>query len=183
MERIEFATTSDGQITVRGESGTRLLKDDNETIDRVLELVERYYPAAFALLKVMYKESERNYRFNKYLRASRFIRCNMGVDDLLSSDIDDDNLHLEFVPCPLRGECVLEGFICRPKRKLMLSKAESEVAKMYAQGMSLKLIAKIRRVSINTVKNQLVFARKKFGLKAQKEIMRYIKTEDIYETM
>lgn len=174
MEHIEFTAVSDGSVIARTESGSRVLSQcDRDIIRLVLEEVKKRFPGAHARLRELYKASEKNVLFFEYLMAKRFIRCNMGTDDILTFDVDGKYLNLEFVNCPLRGDCQDEHVICRPSTNLKLTDALKQVASLYAVGHSPSEIAEILGKSQETVKKQLRKTKEILGLKRVRDIITY----------
>jgi len=45
-------------------------------------------------------------------------------------------LCIEDVRCPLRGECLMEGVICKPRLQTELTNREREVALLLGQGLT-----------------------------------------------
>ena len=110
----------------------------------------------------------------------RFIRCNFGADDRLSSDIIDDCLNFEEVKCPLRGKfCKDEGLICKPKGSVELSQVERNVAKLYVEGYTFKEIAAILKKNPSTVKTQLWNIKNKLGVKNCRGIIKVIRSKNL----
>lgn len=124
MGKLEFFVGADGHVWYRtGDECRRLLPSDVETVEYILAIICRVYPAAEARLQQMFERSQPNRRFKSYKVVERFIRCNMGADNLQRCDIDGGRLNLEDVPCPLRGVCDCEGVVCRPRANSVFSKA------------------------------------------------------------
>ena len=79
----------------------------------------------------------------------------MGEYDSTKVDMVVDLWNLEVVKCPLRGECKLEGVVCKPVRATGLSKREMEVLSLAGQGKTSSEIAESLLLSKATVNHHL----------------------------
>lgn len=170
MEVIEFYTSPEGQVYYRhpGQSARRFTKFSMEIIKPLMNIVRERFPECYARLAIIYKDKA-------YDMAERFVRCNFGEHDLLTQDIDRDILNFEEVRCPLRGICIDENVICKPKSLIRLSRGEQEVVKLYLNGCTFDAIAKQLNKNKNTVKTQLLRVRDKLGVKNCREIIKVLR--------
>ena len=172
MEKnIEFFNSADGRILFYGrDAEPRQLKvDDKEIIDYVYKMIEVVYPGAMKALQQEYSSSSRNYYFFHYKIVDRFIRCNFGENDLLRYDIEHGTMNMEQVRCPLRHICKNENVICNPS---MSTDKETQVAKLYAHGLSLQEIADVLHKSSCTVNAQLYSLKKRLNLNSSRDIIK-----------
>ena len=167
MQFIEFFNGNDGTIfVVKPDSVKRLEMTDTEIIDYILEVVQNNYTEAWKALSLEYASAQRNVPYFKFVVVRRFLKCNMGENDLLDWDIDGNGqMHLEMVKCPMRGECPLENIVCKPKFSTGLSARESEVLALLAEGHSNQEVADLLFISIHTVKIHAAHILDKLGLK------------------
>lgn len=86
---------------------------------------------------------------------------------------------LEEVKCPLRGECVFEGTICKAKMKTVLSDREMEVAKRLGRDMSKTEIAEDLRISICTVARHIANIKSRLKLAHSNQIVAWFSRQDI----
>ena len=99
-----------------GKPVQELTADSRKVVEEMLDLIKTRYPKAFKALCGLYTASELNRKVYEFNIVSRFVRCNFGEYDAHTPDIDTDGFfHFEEVKCPLRGECRMEGVICKPK--------------------------------------------------------------------
>ena len=112
LSNIEFYTFNDEAWVHFGDGrAEKLTENHGDIISAIYEMIEQFYPAAFTALCKEYERCIPNMSFYRYRIAVRFIKCNFGVIDR-TSDIDAaGRIHLECVPCPLRGECKLENVV------------------------------------------------------------------------
>ncbi len=154
MDRLEFYTSPDGSIYVKPENGDMYKYDESrkDITDALITRIQDLHPNTFKTLAKIYEKSSANKRYYEYLIVHRFIRCNFGEFDALSYDVGVlGRLNYENVKCPLRGECLYEGLICKPKMETELSNREKEVAVLIARGLSRQEIADQLCISIYTV--------------------------------
>lgn len=154
LDRIEFYNCPDGSINIKPFDEAMYPFDSNcrNIIEEMIVLIKDIYPAAFAALSELYSKSERNRDFFEYKIVHRFIRCNFGEYDALSFDIGaDGSFNVEDVKCPLRGECLWEGVICKPKMQTKLTEREHQVALLLSQGLTRQEVADDLGISVYTV--------------------------------
>lgn len=173
MEKIEFFVGSDGNVWLRNEQDCRKLSQkDYNIIELVLDKIVKLFPAAYNRLKILFKDFSFNKWIMNYKIVDRFIRCNMGADNLQKFDIEDGFLNLEEVTCPLHGICQDENIICRPNCRNIISKAEMEVVRLYAFGYNVDEIAKKLGKNKNTVNNQIWQVTRRLGLKHRRQLIK-----------
>lgn len=174
IDNIEFYNSPDGTICVKPDGKPMYILDESHRpiIQEILASIRELYPDAFKALSELYSRSESNPSFFEYRIASRFIRCNFGEYDALSKDVDSmGTMHLEDVRCPLRGECLMEGRICRPVLQTSLSNREKEVARLYAKGYDRMRIANELNISFYTVIRHLSNIKARLRLKHANQII------------
>jgi len=93
MEGLEFRTAADGCVyySLANSQEKRLTKFSCDIVNYVIELVRLRFPKTLKRLQSLYEDSDPSER--NFNMADRFIRCNFGADDRLSSDIIDDCLN------------------------------------------------------------------------------------------
>lgn len=173
MEKIEFYNTPDGSVCVKPVGQPMFVLDEShrELIQEMLVTISELYPDSFKALSELYSRSERNRSYYEYRIVHRFIRCNFGEYDALNNDIDAAGFHMEDVKCPLRGECLMEGRICRPVMKTKLTPREEEVAKLYSQGLDRMAIANELNISLYTVIRHLSNIKARLNLRHSNQII------------
>ncbi len=173
MENIEFFVGADGNVWLRKGNECRMFSTkDNDIIELVRDKIIRMFPKAYERLR----ETFQNLDFNKWIMnfniVNRFIRCNMGSDNLQKFDVEEGFLNLEEVSCPLRGICPDENVICRPDCKTVFSKAEKEVVKLYVQGYTIDEIADKLHKCRNTVNTQIWTVTRRLGLDNRRKLVK-----------
>lgn len=171
MENIEFFVGSDGNVWLRlGRESRMLSTKDNDIIELVRDNIIKFYPDAYNRLKEMFKDFSFNKWMMNYKIVDRFIRCNMGADNLQKFDIEDGFLNLEEVKCPLHGICKDENVVCRPSCRTVFSKAENDVVILYAQGYNIDEIAAKLKKDRSTVNNQIWKVTRRLGLDSRRKL-------------
>lgn len=174
MENIEFTSASDGSITARTCDGSKIVtENDREIVSFMYEEIRDIFPDTFNRLCNLYAKYKRNEWHFQFLVVKRFVRCNMGLDDMLTFDVEKGILNVEFVNCPLRGECPDEHIICCPKSQSKLTVRQKEIARLYAQGKRVTDISVIIGRSKKTVSNTLSAIKKVLGLRHTSDIITY----------
>lgn len=154
MNAIEFYNTPDGTVMYKRVGGAvrELHSGDRELITELFAMIRDRYPRAFKALSDLYSKSETCRETFEFKIVSRFVRCNFGEFDMHTTDIDSDGMfRFEEVKCPLRGECVHEGCICKPVLNTSLSDREIEVLALIAKGLESEEIAEELCISRFTV--------------------------------
>ena len=106
-------------------------ESERELINNVLSLIRDRYVDAYNKLLEIYSKSDRNKLYYEFRIVHRFIRCNFGEYDQFNYDIDaSGNYEFEEVKCPLRGECLYEGVVCKPKLTTELTDREMMVFRL-----------------------------------------------------
>lgn len=181
LEKIEFYNCPDGSINVKPFDKPMFVFEQNcrKVTEEMLILIRDLYPAAFTALSELYSKSERNREYFEFRIVHRFIRCNFGEYDALSYDINQvGEFNFEDVRCPMRGECIFEGVICKPTLQTELSPRESEVASLLAAGLSPLEIGEELQISVLTVRNHIQHIKARLHLKNTTQIISRFKTKD-----
>ena len=175
---IEFHNSPDGQVCCKpvNEPMFILKETDSKLIASMLTAIQELYPAAFAALSEIYSRSELNKNYYQFKMVHRFIRCNFGEYDALSLDVNGGGeFRFEDVRCPLRGECLFEGVICRPVLDTKLSSREEQVAKLLAKGYKFEDIGKELHISPFTVKRHIANIKTRLKLNTHQIIAKFSK--------
>lgn len=154
LSNIEFFNNPDGEISfkVLCEPMRTLTESDRDIIADMLSIIRDRYSEAYRCLSELYSRYDRNRINFEYKMVHRFIRCNFGEYDALRVDIDGNGFfQFEEVRCPLRGECVHECRICKPRMDTALTPRELDVLRLIAEGMSAYQIADSLCISKATV--------------------------------
>lgn len=154
MKSVEFYNTPEGDVMFKplGEPVQQLTIHTREVVTEMLKLIRDRYPQAFESLSKLYAANELNRELYEFNIVSRFCRCNFGEYDAHSPDIDADGFfHFEEVGCPLRGECRMEGVICKPKLDTKLTDRELEIVELISAGLQAQEIADRLYISAKTV--------------------------------
>jgi len=184
MENIEFRVSPDGNVYYKksGEEEKRLTRFCAAVYTNLMDLIMSRFPGAWARLSLLYPAQNKTkvaVDIASYKRVERFIRCNFGEHDLLTSDIEKDILNFEEVRCPLRGICNDENIICKPQTLFRLSPAEREVVKLYLHGYTFKEISEKLDKSPSTVKVQLSRIKRKVGARNCREIIKVMRIHNL----
>lgn len=172
MARIEFFAYNNEVWYSENGSAARKMSDTSDIVADLFRAIDEQYPEAMAALRQTYAEAAGEIRYFQYLIVRRFIKCNFAnIDDKF--DIDEERLVFEYVPCPLRGECRLEGVVCKPKFSSALSAAELRVLELLYKGTPKLLIAERLFLSAYTVDNHIKHAYKKLGVHSEAEFVKY----------
>ena len=180
-KNIEFYNTPEGDVMIREEGkGTRLFEEkDKDIISWLLTIMRDRYPESHSALMELYSKRERNKSFYEYSVVHRFVRCNFGEYDQNKYDIDHlGKLQFEEVKCPLRGECKLEGVICKPKLATQLTDREIEVYRLIADNLTAEQIATELSISILTVNRHRENIKAKIGARNVGEMISYWHTNN-----
>lgn len=171
MNNIELFTSPDGlDIVVRQDGEYHTLTDqDSELNQFIYDQIQELYPEAFKALQEIYGKA---YNF-KFLSVRRFSKCNFSLLDEKNDIQADQSFRLEFVKCPMRGECKCEGLICKPKFNTTLSKRELEIVKLICRHFSDEQISEMLFISFHTVSNHVKTIRKKINVHNKAAIVDY----------
>lgn len=181
LERIEFYTCPDGSINVKPFDKPVFVYDMSQRhiTEEMIVLIRDLYPGAFAALSQLYAKSERNKDFFEYKIVHRFIRCNFGEYDALSYDISQvGTFNVEDVRCPMRGECLFEGVICKPTLQTALTQREQEVATLLAQGLCRQEIADELSISVYTVHRHIANIKARMHFRHTQQIIAHFHGKD-----
>lgn len=140
---IEFFTTTDGkEIIVNQDSDFFPLRKNDAFLELLKKRIYAQFPEAA-------KRLDENYN-DDYAKVLRFCKCNFAIKDHIP-DMSYDKFNIEFVPCPLRGECEDENVICNPKLRTGITVRETEIVRLIAEGKTLEQIAEQLFISPKTV--------------------------------
>ena len=176
LVNIEFYSTSEGDVMMKqAAKPARLLQEnDREMVSDLLALIRDRYPKAHDALMKLYSSSSRNRRYYEFRMVSRFIRCNCGNYDQQTLDIDSyGRFRFEEVKCPLRGECQLEGVVCKPQLDTSLSDREMEVFRLIVDNMQADEIAAELNLSPCTINRHRENIKAKLKLRSVAELVNY----------
>ena len=179
MNAVEFYNTPEGDVMIHeyGSAVRRLEEKDVDDVRRILSKIMDLYPEAYKSLSELYTKGKANRIHYEFQIVSRFLRCNFGEYDSHRPDIDADGIfHFEEVKCPLRGECMYEGVICKPKIG-KLTEREREVAKYIADGIQAVDIAELMNISVNTVNKHRENIKVKLGTRNVIELANIIRNQ------
>lgn len=172
---IEFYNTPEGDVMMKevGRPACLFQEKDRELIAEMLTLIRDRYPEAHRALMELYSASTMNQWFYEFRVVHRFIRCNFGEYDQHSLDIDrNGQFCFEEVRCPLRGECELEGVVCRPKLNTKLTERELDVFRLIATAnMQAEGIARELKISPLTVNRHRKNIKAKIGVRSVAEMV------------
>lgn len=152
---MEWMNLDNGNVGYIANNELHVLRVGEDMVERIYDKIAKDYPEAFEALCQEYQQSRGNLPFFRYRVVKRFLRCNMGEYDSTKVDMVGDSWNLEVVKCPLRGECKLEGVVCKPVRATGLSKREQEVLSLAAQGKTSREIAESLFLAKPTVNHHL----------------------------
>lgn len=181
IDQIEFYNTPDGSVCCKPDGKPMFILDEScrTLIEEMIVTIKELYPDAFKALSELYSTSERNRSFYEYRIVSRFIRCNFGEYDALHADVDAmGGLHIEEVKCPIRGECRLEGCVCRPRLQSTLSHREREVALLLGKGYDKLEVANELMISVYTVSRHVANIKARLHFKHTNQIIAHFKDQD-----
>ena len=179
---IEFFNYND-ELWYRKGDGKAGKVDESSTdiIDYMIELIEKFYPKAYEALNKEYERCNSDMAEFRYRLVLRFCRCNFGNIDNVH-DVDAfGHLHLECVPCPLRGECRYEGVICKPEFDHNLRKAELRVMELWYKGLTKEEIAEHLYLSVHTVNQHVRNALARLGMHEKAEFFRYAERNNLFK--
>ena len=176
---VEFFTNVD-EVFLITESGIEPLKPSTAIVDMMDERIKELYPQASEALDECYAKSELNTPLFKFKRVRRFCKCNFGTLDHTKIDVSDGIFHLEYVSCPLRGECPYECRICKPTMNTKLSTAEKRVMRLVCDGKSNIEIADELYLSPNTVKRHISTSYIKTNTRNRAEFIKYANDNSIF---
>lgn len=182
LRRVEFYNYL-GEVWLRDENGNSRKLEEKETgiIATLLDKVQQFYPKAYSALAKEYSRCEQNQSYYRYKMACRFCRCNFGNIDSVPDINNSGKLNLEEVPCPLRGECIHEGVICKPSFNSQISPAEKRVLELVYRGATREEIAQRLYLSLHTVNNHIRNAFVRLGIHEKAEFMKWAADNKIFK--
>lgn len=153
LRNIEFFNDPEGGVMVRDAKGVHTYQPEDKALTSALFIrIEAEYPKAFKALSEIYRKSQPNVNYYRFLVCHRFIRCNFGRLDN-KQDIDGmGRLTFEEVSCPIKRECKYAGVICNPQFDTRLTDRQKEVMKLYMEGMNEGEIGDALYISPETVR-------------------------------
>lgn len=177
LSNIEFYNTPCGDVVVKEvDEPARILhqEQDRELIEEMLAIIHDRYPQAHKSLMELYSKSSMNRYYYEFRVVHRFIRCNFGEFDQLNYDINAlGQFNFEEVKCPLRGECALEGIVCKPDIELNLTEREMDVFRLIAANMKTEDIAAKLFLSKFTIIRHRENIKARLGLRDIPEMITY----------
>jgi DNA-binding CsgD family transcriptional regulator len=182
MNNIEFYIF-ENETRYRLPDGTdeRLTEGSHEVIKHMLDKIENLYPKAYAALNKEYKKLNAIPFLKRYNIVNRFCRCNFGSIDNIR-DIDSKGRFVfEHVPCPLRGECSMEGIVCNPEFNSQISKSEMRVLELLYRGFEKEEIAEKLFLSVHTVNNHIHNAYVRLGFHEKAEFIDYAHRNKLFK--
>lgn len=180
MERIEFFNFEDEVWYRNNDGANEKLTDASPIVPQMIEKIEQFYPKAYKALCAEYDKCKLNLRYFRFKIVNRFCKCNFGSIDNVP-DVKNGVFNFERVPCPLRGECRLEGVVCGPEFENKVSNAEMRVMKLVHQSKTAEEIADELYLSVFTVRNHLRNIYSRLGLHNRQELMTYIHKNKLFE--
>lgn len=163
-------------------SGLKVYEDsDREFTTLMIEKIGTLYPEALGRLSKLYEKSKSNLSYFEYKIVHRFIRCNFKeYDDVLDVD-SHGHFRFECVSCPLRGECIDEGVVCKPKFNSKLSSRELEVMKLVFESIPAPTIAEMLSISVFTVKKHIRNSLERLKLHSMHDFVSYAAKNRMFE--
>lgn len=182
MAGTEFYLTPNGGVMIHDLNGTRLLRESDRTfIQLMIEKLSDFYPEVLKVLSNEFENSRKNVPYFEFRIVQRFIKCNWGKFDSVM-DIDEfGSLNFEEVECPIRGECKMEGVVCKPKFNSNLSDREIEVMKYFWENKTPEEIADILYISVKTVSTHRRNAFKRTNSHTLAQFFTFAKSRNIFE--
>lgn len=182
IREIEIHSTFKGDIMIQRSDGTIVVFDEKNSdfTNELYAFIARHFPGAMKALLQSYKRHRPNLPLFKYKVVSRFLRCNLGGHDNMLDFESDGQINLEFVPCPLRGECEHENVICRPKSDHPLTPMEFKVMRGFYDKKSVKEIADLLGMAENTCKKHKQNALNKTECGNLVEFIRYADSHNLF---
>lgn len=180
LKNTEFFTF-ENEVWYKAADGIqRRLTESDPTVRELLAHLSEFYPDALAALEVHYKRLSGNIVHYRFRIVQRFCKCNLGNIDHVPDLCSGGQIHFEHVPCPLRGECSLEGVVCHPKFNSKISAAEMRVLELVFRQMRCEDIADRLCLSLHTVKNHKRNAYNRIGVHTTAEFIAYANAHNLF---
>lgn len=177
---IEFFTFEEDVWYSMPDGSQHKLVEKDELVRMLYDHIGEFYPEALAKLEDRFSSFSRNIVYYRYKIVRMFCKCNFGVIDNVP-DIDQNEVfHFEHVPCPLRGECSMEGIVCHPKFNSKISEAEMRVLELIYRGVPREKIADRLCLSPHTVNNHVKNAYQRIGARGNAEFIAYANTHNLF---
>lgn len=179
MKNVEFYSYDDEVWCRYANGNTELITEHStEIISMVYDMIKSEYKESFEALSNIYRKSELNITYYKYVVVKRFLKCNFAKVDTTYDDIEDCGklvrLNFEKVDCPLRGECPFEGVICQPRFSSSLTEREKDVARLWYEGKRKEEISMLLFLSPETINNHIRRIYKKLSVHSEAEFVKYV---------
>jgi DNA-binding CsgD family transcriptional regulator len=155
-----------------GDMQKKLVEGD-PAVYGILNFLTDNYPDAHLALLEEYGRQSNNARYQRFLMANRFCKCNWGVIDHKPDVCGEGRANFEHVPCPMRGECKYENVICHPVFNGKISDAEMRVINLMYKGFSRTQIAEELFISPYTVGNHIRNACARIGVSKEVDLLAY----------
>ncbi len=181
LSNKEFYRTPNGEVMIHDENGSHCLTEqDRNFITAFIAKMNSFWPEALQELSKIFDKSRHNIPLFEFKIVRRFLKCNFGrYDNTL--DVDQmGNFHFEEVECPLRGECMSEGKICRPKFNSSLSNREVEVMHCFYEGMAVDQVSERMCISPDTVITHKRNALQRTGTHSIQEFFIYARNNNLF---
>lgn len=181
---IEFYNYND-ELWYRTADGSNNRYEETSTdiTDFMIEYIDKFYPKAYEALAKEYERCNTDIALLRYRIVLRFCRCNFGNIDNIHDVDSNGRLHLECVPCPLRGECRYEGVVCKPEFDHNLRPAEMRVLELWYQGFTKEEIAERLYLSVHTINQHVRNALARLGLHEKAEFFRYAERNHLFNNL
>lgn len=173
---VEFYNVPNGDVMyhIENQPLRKLKESDRDLIGWMMEAISERYPKAFDRLCELYTVRSRNRLFYEFSIVKRFARCNFGELDEYCFDIDRrGNFCFEEVRCPLRGECLDEGIICKPEPNTNLTQREMDIFRLIVDGFDGYEIAQELSLSLPTVNNHRENIKRKIGVRTVAQMVAF----------
>ncbi len=184
MERLlikcEFCTVDRDVIIVSPNGEAVCLRSVVGAFEYLADEIASCYPDAYQALANLYAESSRNRPIFLQRIVQRFLKCNYSPSDNKPDFYNGTFANIEYVQCPLRGECRLEGIVCNPKYKPSLRPSEMRVMAKWFEGLNEDEIADCLCLSIFTVHNHIRNAYARLGVHSRSEFVKYAVNHNLF---
>lgn len=182
IRNIEFYSFNNEAWYNSEETGCeKITESSTDIINFFIDGLCEFWPDAYKGLDKEYKSLNFNLSYKRFRIVKRFICCNFSnIDDV--NDVDaNGNFHFEHVPCPLRGECAIEGICCHPKFNSKISDSEKRVLELLYKGQDKESIANTLCLSEHTVNNHIRNAYNRLAIHSTAEFIKYASTNHLFE--